>query len=76
MNDAAAGLVQMALYTVRSGTDYMFMLAVMSFNGGVFLAAVGKRMVGFLVFGSRAFRNSDVLGLRSKGPSNLPPMKC
>jgi copper transporter 1 len=53
-NKAAAGFFQTGMYAVRSGLSYMVMLAVMSFNGGVFLAAVGGHAVGFALFGSRA----------------------
>ncbi|XP_018805486.1 copper transporter 1-like [Juglans regia] len=76
-NNLAVGLMQTAMYTVRSGLDYMVMLAVMSFNGGVFLAVVGGRAVGFLVFGSRAFRKTSGSASGSDhAPSDLPPMKC
>jgi copper transporter 1 len=59
-NDVAVGLVQTALYAVRSGADYMLILAVMSFNGGVFLATVVGRLVGFLVFGPESLLGSPV----------------
>ncbi|XP_010520243.1 PREDICTED: copper transporter 3 [Tarenaya hassleriana] len=53
------GLAQTAVYTVRTGLSYLVMLAVMSFNGGVFLAAMAGFGLGFFVFGSRAFRSTD-----------------
>ncbi|XP_010535435.1 PREDICTED: copper transporter 3-like [Tarenaya hassleriana] len=54
----AGGLAQTAVYTVRTGLSYLVMLAVMSFNGGVFLAAMAGFGLGFLFFGSRAFRDT------------------
>ncbi|KAF9679982.1 hypothetical protein SADUNF_Sadunf06G0072600 [Salix dunnii] len=58
-NKAAAGFFQTGMYAVRSGLSYMVMLAVMSFNGGIFLAAVGGHAVGFTLFGSRGLKKSD-----------------
>uniref|UniRef100_A0A5B7C3S5 Copper transport protein n=1 Tax=Davidia involucrata TaxID=16924 RepID=A0A5B7C3S5_DAVIN len=69
-NKVAAGLFQTGFHAVRSGMSYMVMLAVMSFNGGVFLAAVLGHAVGFMLFGSRAFKKG------SDKPSDLPTMKC
>ncbi|KAF8019976.1 hypothetical protein BT93_G0613 [Corymbia citriodora subsp. variegata] len=54
-----ACLIRTELYMVRSGLSYMVMLAVLSYNGGIFLAAVSGHAVGFLVFQSRLFRKSD-----------------
>ncbi|AED97133.1 unnamed protein product [Arabidopsis thaliana] len=50
------GLLQTAVYTVRAALSYLVMLAVMSFNGGVFVAAMAGFGLGFMIFGSRAFR--------------------
>lgn len=75
-NEVVAGVMQTAMYSVRSGLDYMVMLAVMSFNGGVFLAAVVGRAVGFLLYGSRTFRKPGESGPGSEVRSDLPPMKC
>ncbi|KAK8574124.1 hypothetical protein V6N13_097116 [Hibiscus sabdariffa] len=50
-NKVAAWFFKTALHTIRAGLSYV----VMSFNGGVFLAAVFGHAVGFLVFGSKAF---------------------
>lgn len=55
-NRLVAGLAQTLIYAVKMGLAYMVMLAVMSFNGGVLLAAVVGHAVGFLVFKSGAFR--------------------
>lgn len=59
----AAGVAQTVLYAIRIGLAYMMMLALMSFNGGVFLMAVTGHAVGFLVFGSRVFRGSESVSL-------------
>ncbi|WZZ31472.1 hypothetical protein YC2023_014873 [Brassica napus] len=55
--NAASGLVQTAVYTLRTGLSYLVMLAVMSFNAGVFIAALAGHAIGFMLFGSRTFRN-------------------
>ncbi|CAN0854540.1 Copper transporter 6, partial [Linum grandiflorum] len=57
--NTAAGLVQTAVHSVRVGLSYLAMLAVMSFNGGVFLAAIGGHTLGFFLFGSNVFKKSD-----------------
>ncbi|KAK9010146.1 hypothetical protein V6N11_036660 [Hibiscus sabdariffa] len=54
-NKVAAWFFKTAMHTVRAGLSYIVMLAVMSFNGGVFLAAVSGHAAGFLIFGSKAF---------------------
>ncbi|KAJ0091702.1 hypothetical protein Patl1_14570 [Pistacia atlantica] len=51
-----AGLLQTLMYAIRVALAYLLMLAVMSFNIGVLVAAVGGYSVGFLVFGSQVFR--------------------
>lgn len=67
------GLLQTVMYTVRVGLSYLVMLAVMSFNGGVFLAAVAGYGVGFFFFGSRAFNKPPVAQGKT---SDLPPLNC
>ncbi|XP_030531875.2 copper transporter 4 [Rhodamnia argentea] len=54
-----ACLFKTGLYLVRSAVSYMVMLAVVSYNGGIFLAAVGGHAVGFLIFRSRLFGKCD-----------------
>ncbi|XP_027109638.2 copper transporter 6-like [Coffea arabica] len=71
-NNVAAGLVQTLMYGIRIGLAYMVMLAVMSFNAGVFLVAVAGHALGFFFFGSRAFNPSSGTGKTS----DLPPLSC
>ncbi|KAE8039154.1 hypothetical protein FH972_011592 [Carpinus fangiana] len=73
-DNITAGLVQTTMYAVRVGLAYLLMLAVMSFNVGVLLAAVGGCTVGFFIFGSRVFVNSKATPFQD--PSDLPPLNC
>ena len=66
-NDVVGGLLKTGLYGVRSGLSYMVMLAVMSFNGGVFVVAICGHVIGFLIFGTRAMRKKSD-GLDSSKP--------
>ncbi|KDP42175.1 hypothetical protein JCGZ_02905 [Jatropha curcas] len=74
-NNLIAGIAQTFMHTFRIGIAYMVMLGVMSFNGGVFLAAVAGHGLGFFIFASRAFRNTEVKPPYEKN-SDLPPMSC
>ncbi|PON80952.1 Ctr copper transporter [Trema orientale] len=71
-SQVGASLVQTLLHAVRIGLAYMVMLAIMSFNVGVFLVAVAGHAVGFLVFGSRLVKEEEGV----KVASDLPPMSC
>lgn len=60
----AEALLLTALHAVRMGLAYLVMLALMSFNGGVFLAAIVGHAIGFLLTRSgllerRAARSGD-----------------
>lgn len=66
----AAGLFKTGLHGVRVGLAYMVVLAVMSFNGGIFIAAVVGHAVGYLLFGSRVVFNKS-----GRSDSDLPPPK-
>lgn len=72
-NHVAAGLVQTLLHLLRVGLSYLVMLALMSFNGGVFLVAVIGHALGFFIFGSIAFKKDRTQ--YDKG-FDLPPMAC
>ncbi|KAM1995791.1 hypothetical protein ACFX15_028808 [Malus domestica] len=72
-SDVISGLAQTFLHAIRVGLAYLVMLAVMSFNAGVFLVAVAGHTVGFLLFGSRVFKKKP--DVDEKG-SDLPPMRC
>nr|XP_009419914.2 PREDICTED: copper transporter 6-like [Musa acuminata subsp. malaccensis] len=65
------------LHAVRMGLGYLVMLAVMSFNGGILVAAVAGHALGFLLSRSllrRAESNhADDTGSASAG--QLPPSK-
>lgn len=72
----AAGLFKTGLHGVRVGLAYMVVLAVMSFNGGIFIAAVVGHAVGYLLFGSRVvFNKSGRSDSDSHKDSDLPPPK-
>ncbi|CAI9779079.1 unnamed protein product [Fraxinus pennsylvanica] len=52
-NRVARVFFQTGFHGIRAGFAYMVVLAVMSFNGGVFIAAVLGHAIGYLIFGSR-----------------------
>ncbi|PHU05344.1 hypothetical protein BC332_26166 [Capsicum chinense] len=55
-NRGAAVFFQAGVQAIRAGFAYMVMLAVMSYNGGVFIAAILGHAVGYVVFGSPIFK--------------------
>ncbi|EOY33887.1 Copper transporter, putative [Theobroma cacao] len=73
-NHVTAGLLQTVMYAIRVALAYLVMLAVMSFNVGVFVASVAGYAVGFLVYGSRVFRKSEFGPFEE--PSDIPPLNC
>ncbi|URD86073.1 Copper transporter [Musa troglodytarum] len=71
------GLARTALHAARVGLAYLVMLAVMSFNGGVLIAAVVGHAVGFLLFGSSVFWTAPLQPIDNDGrKGDLPPMAC
>ncbi|XP_062096821.1 copper transporter 6-like [Humulus lupulus] len=69
--DLTASLLRTVVHTVRSGMSYLVMLAVMSFNGGVFIAALCGHTIGFFVFRTRALLRSAESGSGSARPHRL-----
>ncbi|XP_077237138.1 copper transporter 1-like [Tasmannia lanceolata] len=75
-NHVAAGIAQTAMHGVRIGLAYLVMLAVMSFNVGIFLVAVAGHTLGFFPFRSRTFKNLQPLPSGKTYSTDLPPMNC
>lgn len=73
-DNITAGILQSAMYAIRVGLAYLVMLAVMSFNVGVLLAAVAGYTVGFLIYGSRLFQSSKITPFLDT--ADLPPLNC
>ena len=70
-NRIAAGFFRAGLHAVRAGFAYMVLLAVISYNGGIFVAAVVGHSVGYLVFGSGLCWKND--GTSSPSAEVHPP---
>ncbi|KAK4791066.1 hypothetical protein SAY86_031479 [Trapa natans] len=72
VKNVTAGILQVAMYAVRTAAAYLAMLAVMSFDGGVLLSAVCGHSLGFLIFGSQMFGKYKVEEYQDQ--SDLPPL--
>ncbi|XP_027356632.1 copper transporter 6-like [Abrus precatorius] len=70
LNHVVAGLIQTLLHVLRVGLAYLVMLALMSFNGGVFLVALLGHALGFFLC-SMAFKKPH----QDQG-FDLPPISC
>lgn len=76
-NVMARIILQTSMYGARVAVAYLVMLAVMSFDGGVFLSAVCGYTVGFLIFGSQLQLFRQWRGVVDyQEPSDLPPLNC
>ncbi|XP_075481289.1 copper transporter 6-like [Primulina tabacum] len=69
----ASGMVQTVVHALRVGLAYLVMLAVMSFNAGVFIVAVARHTLGFFLFGSTTFRKPPPEN-GAKLAADRPPM--
>lgn len=73
------GLAQTAVHTLRVGLMYLLMLAVMSFNGGIFIAACVGHGVGFLLFRSAIFGKPSeelTISCEERKDGDLPSTSC
>ncbi|KAE8099301.1 hypothetical protein FH972_017292 [Carpinus fangiana] len=58
-NPILGGLTQATVYAFRMGLAYLVMLSVMSFNLGIFIAAVAGHAVGFFIIKARALATAE-----------------
>ncbi|XP_012087971.1 copper transporter 1 [Jatropha curcas] len=67
-NPVITALIQAGVYAVRMGFAYMVMLAVMSYNLGIFIAAVAGHGVGFFLVKARGRANANQADLDGQDP--------
>ncbi|KAK8950192.1 Copper transporter 6 [Platanthera guangdongensis] len=70
---AASSIALTSVHAIKMGLLYLVMLSVMSFNGGVLIAAVAGHAIGFLIAGSGAFRWVPVRGPAAENGQSVPP---
>ena len=73
---AAAGGARAAVHALRTGGAYLLMLALMSFNGGVLLAAVAGHAAGFLAFKAGLFGDGRARVEDGCSKEELAPAAC
>ncbi|KAF4349788.1 hypothetical protein CsatB_011444 [Cannabis sativa] len=54
-----AGAIQASVYAIRIGFAYLVMLSVMSFNIGIFIAAVAGHSLGFFLVKARSHAQTN-----------------
>ena len=57
--NVVARITKTILHAIRVSLGYLLMLSLMSFNAGIFLAAVAGQALGFLLFGSMVFDKTE-----------------
>ncbi|KAK9176161.1 hypothetical protein WN944_028174 [Citrus x changshan-huyou] len=57
--NVAGRIIKTILHAIRVSLGYLLMLSLMSFNAGIFLAAVAGQALGFLLFGSKVFDKTE-----------------
>ncbi|KAJ9185286.1 hypothetical protein P3X46_004939 [Hevea brasiliensis] len=67
-NAIVGAISEASVYAVRMGLAYMVMLAVMSFNLGIFIAAVAGHAIGLFFVKARALANSNRRDVSSDAP--------
>jgi copper transporter 1 len=63
--------IQATVYAFRMGFAYLVMLSVMSFNLGIFIAAVAGHAVGFFIVKSRALAAAELGETMSSGSTGI-----
>ncbi|XP_048235843.1 copper transporter 6-like [Ricinus communis] len=67
-NPMMGAFIQASVYAVKMGFAYMVMLSVMSFNLGIFIAAVAGHALGFLIVKARPLALANRPDVSGKAP--------